>query len=190
MHTAGLRVFVAPLPIVVEFDAADLLSARRRLLSLSRRRPCLNAFRPPLAGFKLGNLKSPPREVGHPTKGKQMSELDPGLIRDNSHASPERPERPRIEPTAFVLCPNGLVFELKTELDAFCVTLGPNRGFLEFTRVATSESFQARRWLPDPSRGQGPEVSALSVLWTRQAAREADQGIAAFRAQGGWPREF
>lgn len=85
-------------------------------------------------------------------------------------------------PRSLVLHPNGIVLEFEPAhvigLPGVWVTLGPGNGYLWFERVATDrEAFRSRQWRLEPDPSQGPVLSGIRVLWTRQAALEVHRSI-------------
>jgi hypothetical protein len=89
-----------------------------------------------------------------------------------------------LRPTSLLLNGNGcgISLEAETSHDCFHVTLGPEAGFLQFKRFPKTTTFLSHQWLADSSQAQGPLASIRGVLWSRQAAREADRDIAAYLA--------
>lgn len=87
---------------------------------------------------------------------------------------------------ALIFHANGLVLEgVGIELDIFHVSLGPEVGFLRFSRVhGSAGTFLSQGWLPAHAPVPSPLVSVPGVLWRRQAAIEADRAIASFRQAG------
>ena len=87
---------------------------------------------------------------------------------------------------SFVWMAKGMVIERPTVPEGtsvFWMALGPGLGFAEFTRVeGCRTTFQAKTLHPATYRVPGLEVSLRHVLWRRQAAIEAERGIAAYRA--------
>jgi len=93
-------------------------------------------------------------------------------------------------PDAMVMNHNGLFFDdKKATVDTFGITLWPGT-ILRFTRLPASVNptcFSATEVLCANSQGPHPLVLARGVLWTRQAAIEADRQIAAYIRGEGWP---
>lgn len=86
---------------------------------------------------------------------------------------------------ALVMHPaNGLVIEGSNDVEAFCVSLGADAGFIEFKCVQPGV-FQSARWLADLTQAQGPAVSSLRVLWPRRAVLSGDPRSASFPALEG-----
>lgn len=64
----------------------------------------------------------------------------------------------------------------------FWMELGPGLGYAEFTLVeGCRTTFLAKKLRPATYRVPGLRVSLRHVLWRRQAAIEAERGIAAYR---------
>lgn len=83
---------------------------------------------------------------------------------------------------------NGTFAEMVTELDAFWLFLSPTVGHGRFGRVDTTmprdraRTFQLLEVQPASLPAPHPQVSVSGVLWSRRAAREADQAIASYLA--------
>jgi len=94
-------------------------------------------------------------------------------------------------PEALVFHPaNGLFFEDKSfEADEFAVTLRPGMVLIFRRMLSTPECFEAREVRETSSQDPRPPVSVRGVLWSRRAARQADQDIAAYRRGVGLPPE-
>lgn len=83
-----------------------------------------------------------------------------------------------------VLANKALCIDARTELDEFWTDLGDVLGWVRFERVTGSEgTFRAVERRPARDPAPSPSVSAQGVWWRRQAAIEAERGIAAYRAE-------
>lgn len=87
----------------------------------------------------------------------------------------------------------------RPEFEFFCINMGTGIGYLEFQRMpdrpplgpgfidmfpprpTAPTRFLSTQWLADLSQARGPLVSIQHVLWSRQAAIEAEQSISAYR---------
>lgn len=87
--------------------------------------------------------------------------------------------------SSLVFHENGVVVDVASELEYFWLWLGPEAGYLQFTKVKGSDSYISRSVVPPGSPEPSPRVSARGVLWSRRAALEADAAIAGFIAKGG-----
>lgn len=95
----------------------------------------------------------------------------------------------------------GVILEIPSRpaFEFFCINMGTGIGYLEFQRMPDREPpgpgfidmfpprptaptrFLSTQWLADLSQARGPLVLIQHVLWSRQAAIEAEQSISAYR---------
>lgn len=92
----------------------------------------------------------------------------------------------RLNIDSVVLAPRGMFFDgAHIEEDEFLIKLNKD-SYISFRRVASKpECFEAVEVLDASSLGQHQPSSAQDVLWSRQAALEADRGIASSQAEAG-----
>lgn len=82
---------------------------------------------------------------------------------------------------ALVFHKNATVAEVDTALDEFWIPLGLGVGYVQFIRQhPNQERFLLRQVRSACSSAPGPLVSVRGVLWSRQAAREADLAISSY----------
>lgn len=86
---------------------------------------------------------------------------------------------------------NAVVADVSAGINEFWVSLGPGIGFAQFIRESSAQGlFLLHQVLPGHLPAPSPLVSVRGVLWSRQAALEADQAIASYRAEAGPKQGF
>lgn len=88
---------------------------------------------------------------------------------------------PALRISALVFANGTVSMECEFESDAFWMQLGIAVGYGLFVRTDPT-AFLLQQVHSDCSRSPFPLVSVRRVLWSRQAAREADQSIGAYQA--------
>ncbi len=101
-------------------------------------------------------------------------------------SSPAETRGPEFSVEAVTFFNGHVVVDAISNFPEFWIRIGPEVGWGRFVRLLDAQptngaaQFVLREVLPELAPQQGPTVSLLGVLWRRQAAIEAQQGISAY----------